>query len=681
MADTVRFPVGQSLFALVLIVWLSSLVGLWELPGLARWSAGLLYVAYDTWLIFFVARELRGGAKSDARAGAPAALARRSIAVLISARNEARALPATLDALLAQDDPPDEIWVVDDGSQDDTHSVLAERYGLKIAMLGQPSQSAVHPRLHALPKTNSGKADSLNRGIELISSDLIITLDADTVLRDDAVGEMRRRFTAEPELVAAGGVLTPRCGPGVSGRLFEWFQTFEYLRSFIARVAWMRAGALLLVSGAFACFRRDALQRVGGFDARSWVEDYELIHRLHRYAHDHGLRWRVRVLPGAAAITDAPGTLGAFMRQRRRWFGGFLQTLYRYRDMVGNPAYAAVGRVMLPVKVIDTLQPVFGITAFVLLLFFVLEGQAVLAPVLWVIGVKLIIDFAFLLWALKYYNQWSGRRSTPREWLLAGLAALTEPFCFQLMRHCGAMLGWVAVLTRRVDWRPYRPQTNGHAQAVGRPQIIGRAPMSETPAPPARSILPGRYTATAVVLHWAIALLLAVNIALALSVDHLPDAAVRPVIDMHKSIGITVLGLALVRLLWRLSHVPPPLATRYALWERRCATVVHVALYGLMLALPLSGWLHDSAWKDAATHPMRLFGLVPWPRIQAIATLEPALKESLHTLFGQWHTWFGYALYALVALHVAGALKHQLYDREPELQRMLPRPRSTEAAP
>jgi len=628
MADRSRFPVGPALFALLLIVWLSGLIGIWQLNGLARWSAGLLYVAYDTWLILFVARELRGGAVSKAREGSAAASPRLSIAVLISARNEAQALPATLDALLAQDDPPDEMWVVDDGSQDDTRTVLA-----------------AYPRVQVITKTNSGKADSLNRGIELISSDLIITLDADTVLRADAVGEMRRRFTEEPELVAAGGVLTPRCAPGVSGRLFEWFQTFEYLRSFIARVAWMRAGALLLVSGAFACFRRDALQRVGGFDARSWVEDYELIHRLHRHAHDHSIPWRVRVLPGAAALTDAPSTLGAFMRQRRRWFGGFLQTLYRHRDMVGNPDYAAVGRLMLPIKVIDTLQPIFGITAFVLLLFFALRGQAVLAPVLWVIGVKLIIDFAFLLWALEYYNRWSGRRSTARERLLAGLAALTEPFFFQLMRHCGAMLGWIAVLTRRVDWRPYR----------------------------ARSIAHGRYTTTAVVLHWIIALLLAVNIALALSVDHLPDAAVRPVIDAHKSIGITVLGLVLIRLLWRLSHKPPPLATRYSRWERRIAGAVHLMLYGLMFALPLSGWLHDSAWKDAATHPMRLFGLVPWPRIQAIASLEPALKESLHTLFGQLHTWFGYALYALFLLHVLGALKHQLYDREPELQRMLPR--------
>jgi cellulose synthase/poly-beta-1,6-N-acetylglucosamine synthase-like glycosyltransferase/cytochrome b561 len=650
MAMESRLPVATILFAAVLLLWIASLAGLWALPGIARWSVGLLYVVYDTWLIGFVALELRDrrlapGAPTGA---APARL--QSIAVLISARNEGRSLPATLDALLAQHDAPDEIWVIDDGSEDDTRAVLARRYGVEVIVPEVPARSTAHPRLSVLCKPNSGKADSLNRGIERVTSELVITLDADTVLHADAVGAMRRSFSQEVQLVAAGGVLTPRCGPGISGRLFEWFQTFEYLRSFIARVAWMRVDALLLVSGAFACYRRDALLRVGGLDTRSWVEDYELIHRLHRYAGEHGLPWRVRVLPEAAAITDAPGAIGAFMRQRRRWFGGFLQTLYRYRDMVGNPRYASLGRLMLPVKVLDTLQPIFGITAFLLLLGFAWRGQPVLAPVLLVIGVKLIIDFVFLLWGLSYYNRWRGRRSTPREWLLAGLAALTEPFCFQLMRHCGAMLGWLAVLRQRVDWLPQRRYSMAGGESGGM-----------------------RYTRTAMLLHWVIAVFIAVNIGLALSVDYLPDGAVRPVIDAHKSIGITVLGLALIRLLWRLSHAPPPLAAGYSAWERRGAHAAHAILYALMLALPLSGWLHDSAWKDADTYPMRIFGLMPWPRIHAIATLDPVLKESLHTRFGHVHTWLADALYVLFFLHVCGALKHQIVDRHPELQRMLPR--------
>jgi cytochrome b561 len=179
-----------------------------------------------------------------------------------------------------------------------------------------------------------------------------------------------------------------------------------------------------------------------------------------------------------------------------------------------------------------------------------------------------------------------------------------------------------------------------------------------------------RYTSTAIALHWLLALLLLVNVALGLSVDLLPDAWVRPVMDTHKSLGITALGLVLLRILWRASHRPPPLPQAYVAWERRASHVAHVLLYLVMLALPLSGWLHDSAWKDAATHPMRWFGLFEWPRIGFIMTLPPAVKEGLHDAFGTAHTVAGYALYGLFTLHMAGALKHQWVDRQPELQRM-----------
>jgi cytochrome b561 len=174
------------------------------------------------------------------------------------------------------------------------------------------------------------------------------------------------------------------------------------------------------------------------------------------------------------------------------------------------------------------------------------------------------------------------------------------------------------------------------------------------------------------VLHWLVALLMIANVVLILSVNSLPDAWGRPVINTHKSIGITVLGLALMRLLWRFANPPPALPATYPRWEKVSAHAAHFGLYLLMFALPLSGWLHDSAWKEAASYPMKLFGLVPWPRLGFITSLAPETKESLHEVFGNWHRWFGYALYVLAGLHILGALKHQFIDREPELQRMLP---------
>ncbi len=182
-----------------------------------------------------------------------------------------------------------------------------------------------------------------------------------------------------------------------------------------------------------------------------------------------------------------------------------------------------------------------------------------------------------------------------------------------------------------------------------------------------------RYTGTAMALHWIIAGLLAVNVTLGLIVDLIPESTVRTSIDLHKSIGITVLGLVLLRILWRFSHRPPAMPRTYAPWERLGAHAAHLALYLLILAMPVTGWMHDSAFKDAAQHPLMLFGLVPFPRIGWIANAAPAEKEHLHMLFYSFHTYIAYALYGLVALHILGALKHQLWDREPELQRMLPR--------
>jgi cytochrome b561 len=181
-----------------------------------------------------------------------------------------------------------------------------------------------------------------------------------------------------------------------------------------------------------------------------------------------------------------------------------------------------------------------------------------------------------------------------------------------------------------------------------------------------------RYTRVAIFLHWIVAVLIVFNVVMIWTISLWPEDWDRPIIDLHKSIGITVLGLVLMRILWRIGNKPPPLPQSYPAVERHAAHAAHAVLYVLILAIPISGWMHDSAWKGAPTHPMTLFGLVPWPRIAAIAQVDAAEKERLHTLFFAFHQWFAYALYGLVGLHVAAALKHQWIDKKPELQRMAP---------
>ncbi len=181
-----------------------------------------------------------------------------------------------------------------------------------------------------------------------------------------------------------------------------------------------------------------------------------------------------------------------------------------------------------------------------------------------------------------------------------------------------------------------------------------------------------RYTRIAMLLHWLVAALIVGNLALIWTIGWFPDALVRPAINTHKSIGLTVLGLVLLRLLWRFGHPPPPLPRTYARGERLGAHAAHIVLYALILALPISGYVHDSAFKAAAAHPLMLYGLVPFPRIGAIMALDPATKAQVHATWFALHGWLAIVLYVLVGLHLAGVLKHQLFDREPVLRRMLP---------
>jgi cellulose synthase/poly-beta-1,6-N-acetylglucosamine synthase-like glycosyltransferase len=435
----------------VLAIWVALFLLAFGRGGVVAWSIGLGYLAYDAALQVFTAWQIkRLTATNDAPTRASVRL---SLAALVAARNEAPVLPATLGALLDQTDPPVEIIIADDGSTDATAEVLCTRFGLTepdvgcTASVDVGSTSIVWLRL-----PHGGKARALNAAIVETGADVVVTVDGDTLLEPEAISAVRQAFCREPELVGITGIITPVCKPTRSGQAWEFFQTYEYIRNFLGRYAWMRVDCLQLISGAFAGFRRAPVIEVGGFDEACLVEDYELVHRMRRYAGERGLIWRFRVIGGAQARTEAPGSTAAFLRQRRRWFGGFLQTQWWYRAMVGDRKMGALGTVMLPIKAIDTAAPIYGLTAFALLLVYAATMQtAILGPVAVVIAGKLVVDLVFHVWALGRYRRWVG---DPHRGSVVGVAtaALIEPFTFRFALHCGAMLGWLAFLFGGPQW-------------------------------------------------------------------------------------------------------------------------------------------------------------------------------------------------------------------------------------
>lgn len=172
-----------------------------------------------------------------------------------------------------------------------------------------------------------------------------------------------------------------------------------------------------------------------------------------------------------------------------------------------------------------------------------------------------------------------------------------------------------------------------------------------------------RYSRGAVVLHWLIAVLIVLNFAAAWVAEDMPKEQAMQVMGNHKAIGITVLLLTLARIAWRLTHRPPPLSSDLAAWEVALAKVTHVLLYILMLGIPLGGWATHSAWFGG--QPVSLFGLINWPGLPL--TQDKALGETL----GEAHGAFAWAMLVLLALHVAGALKHRVIDRNPNAIRRM----------
>jgi cellulose synthase/poly-beta-1,6-N-acetylglucosamine synthase-like glycosyltransferase len=435
----------------ITLLWLLLFARAFVLRGLFAWSVGVVYVGYDTALLAFVFWQTLGLAKRLKPRSVDVAPV--TLGVIVAAHNEAKVLPLTLAALFDQSEPPELIVIADDGSTDGTAALLRQEFGLVEPQPGWLSApSPVRPTLRWLRLPHQGKPSALNKAMQMVDTEMVLTVDADTLLEQTAIAAMRRAFAADPKLVAATGILTPVCGPSVSGRLFQWFQTYEYIRNFLSRSAWMQMDSLLLISGAFAAFRRQAVVEVGGFDPACLVEDYELIHRLRRYSVLNHRGWTTSVVGSSRALTDAPGSVGAFLRQRRRWFGGFLQTQFWYRDMVGSRAFGWLGLLMLPVKAADTLQPIYGLTAFALLIVYMLDGRfALVNPVLGVIGLKILIDFAFHLWSIHLYRRWTAS-SASISFGSGLLAALCEPFSFQILRHLGAAWGWVIFLTGEQNW-------------------------------------------------------------------------------------------------------------------------------------------------------------------------------------------------------------------------------------
>jgi cytochrome b561 len=171
-------------------------------------------------------------------------------------------------------------------------------------------------------------------------------------------------------------------------------------------------------------------------------------------------------------------------------------------------------------------------------------------------------------------------------------------------------------------------------------------------------------------LHWAIAASILANLYIGWRMGSLAGIAQFDGFQLHKSVGITVLALSAIRLVWRLAHRAPPLPAGMNAFERFAANATHWFFYGMMIGMPLTGWALVSTSK--LNIPTLLWHTIPLPHIAFLHDLPTGPKAVVESGATSVHVALAFGGTALIVLHVAAALKHQFFNRDGVLGRMIP---------
>lgn len=177
------------------------------------------------------------------------------------------------------------------------------------------------------------------------------------------------------------------------------------------------------------------------------------------------------------------------------------------------------------------------------------------------------------------------------------------------------------------------------------------------------------YNTVAIWLHWSMALLIVINIGLGFGHEWVSRPVSQQFMWLHKSIGLTVLFLAVFRLIWRLTHRIPALPDHTPTWEKWAARLSHWSLYFVIISLPLVGWLMMSASPRNA--PIPFWGLEMF-KLPGFANMDLAIRKAQAHIYGERHEQLAWILIALVTIHVLAALKHQFWNKDMVLHHMIP---------
>lgn len=369
------------------------------------------------------------------------------ISVIMPAYNEATSAGDAVHSVLSLDYPQHEVIVVNDGSTDATLESLVREFRMerretvyrKSLEFAGPIRgiykSAAYPNLTVIDKAHAGKSEALNCAINLSRYPLFCSIDADSIFQDNALLRVVRPFLEDPErVIAVGGQVRVANGCHVErGRVIEprlpqnilaAFQVVEYLRAFVAsRLGLSAMNNLLLLSGVFSLFRKDAVIEVGGYRSDVMTEDMELVVRLHHRMREQRRPYSVVFLPDPICWTEVPESVGTLARQRNRWHRGLMQSLWLHKSILWKKNSGSLRWIGMPYYIFfEFLGPIVELVGYILI------------PIAFFLGFLSPLWF----WAFLFLSVTSGA-------FLSVSAVLLEEISFGLYRSWGDFSLMIAI--------------------------------------------------------------------------------------------------------------------------------------------------------------------------------------------------------------------------------------------
>ncbi len=297
-----------------------------------------------------------------------------SVSIIAPAYNESVTIVDNIRSLLSLHYSALTIIIVNDGSKDETLQVAIDAYDLYLTdevaveeISAKPirgiyrSRKKAFSKLIVVDKENGGKADAINVGTNVCSTEYFACIDVDCIIDQDAFLRLVEPIMngGDTKVGAVGGIVwltndaDIKCGKVMKIRAPKSYiaqiQVVEYFRAFLlGRPAWAKDNGMLLISGAFGVFDRETVMAVGGYNHNTVGEDMELVMRMHKYYRENNIDYKIAYIPDPLCWTEAPSDFAVLGRQRNRWTRGTIECLKFHKEMCFNKKFGILGYISYP---------------------------------------------------------------------------------------------------------------------------------------------------------------------------------------------------------------------------------------------------------------------------------------------------------------------------------------------